>query len=62
VATLQQMTFSQLESRAQKEKQALIDSGGKLEGLKMNDFSKASREALKDSRLQAIIKRILRIQ
>jgi hypothetical protein len=59
LASAQSMKFSQLEVRAQKEKQTLIQGGGKLPPLKTQDFSKASQEALKDRRIQEVIERSL---
>lgn len=62
LASAQRMTFSQLEARAQKEKQELVEKGGKLEKLKTDDYSETSRGALKDKRLQDVIKRSMEKQ
>lgn len=55
----QTMKLSGLEQRAQKEKDTLIRAGGTLPPLKTQDFTKASQQALRDQRIQAVIQNSL---
>ena len=57
LASAQTTKFSQLEVRAAAEKQALIRRGGKLPPLLPQGFTKASKEALQDRRIQQVIER-----